>query len=110
MGYTAGAGLDEDRFTLHFQTIRPLSTDGTGVHVEILIRLREPNGRLVMPDSFLPAAERFNLITRIDRWVLQHAIEALRAYLDHTNVELFASIYLVNRLETECFTKMLSRC
>jgi len=43
--------------------------------LEILLRLRESNGSLSLPGIFIPAAERFHLATRIDRWVLRRAID-----------------------------------
>lgn len=45
---------------------------------EALIRLRNPDGSLVAPSAFLPAAERFSLIGDIDRWVIRNALKALR--------------------------------
>jgi diguanylate cyclase (GGDEF)-like protein/PAS domain S-box-containing protein len=45
---------------------------------EALIRLRNPDGTLVAPSAFLPAAERFSLIGEIDRWVIRNALKALR--------------------------------
>jgi diguanylate cyclase (GGDEF)-like protein len=47
---------------------------------EVLIRLRDSDGSLVAPAAFLPAAERFSLIGEIDRWVIKHALRALREY------------------------------
>ena len=80
--------LDKNRFELYQQKIKPLSSQKAGMHMEILIRLREHDGRLTMPNAFLPAAERFNLATRIDRWVLDKAIEEMTLLLDHSDVEL----------------------
>ena len=45
---------------------------------EALIRLRAPDGSLVAPNAFLPAAERFNMIADIDRWVIRQAFQVLR--------------------------------
>ncbi|MCQ4166248.1 GGDEF/EAL domain-containing response regulator [Tahibacter harae] len=45
---------------------------------EALIRLRNPDGSLVAPSAFLPAAERFSLVGEIDRWVIRNALKALR--------------------------------
>ncbi len=71
--------LDEDRFVLFAQRILPLRpAEGEGLHCELLLRLREPDGTLVTPAAFLPAAERFHLASRIDRWVLRHAIARLQ--------------------------------
>ena len=45
---------------------------------EALIRLRAPDGSLVAPNAFLPAAERFSMMADIDRWVIRHAFQVLR--------------------------------
>lgn len=80
--------LDEKRFALHVQRIEPLGSERGGLRAEMLIRLREPDGRLIMPSAFLPAAERFELAARIDRWVLGRTIETLEAALARTDIEL----------------------
>jgi diguanylate cyclase (GGDEF)-like protein/PAS domain S-box-containing protein len=65
--------LAENRFNLTFQTISPLSnTASAGVHYEILLRMREVNGEVIMPGEFLPAAERYNLSDKLDRWVISN--------------------------------------
>ncbi len=46
-------------------------------HFEVLLRLKGMGGEVVFPDAFLPTAERFNLMPKIDRWVLEHAMEVL---------------------------------
>jgi EAL domain-containing protein (putative c-di-GMP-specific phosphodiesterase class I) len=62
--------LEHDHFVLHFQPIVSLA-DGSVSHHEALLRLAdEPDGALVAPGSFLPAAERYGLIREIDRMVL----------------------------------------
>jgi len=66
--------LAEDRLCLHAQRIAPIRGAVDGLHAELLVRLVEPDGRLVLPAAFLPSAERFHLASRIDRWVLQQAI------------------------------------
>jgi len=47
---------------------------------EVLIRLRAPDGSLVAPNAFLPAAERFSLIADIDRWVIRQSFQVLREH------------------------------
>ncbi len=64
--------LDEDRLRLFVQPLVPLAPDGT-VHFEILVRLEE-DGRLIGPGSFIPAAERYNLMPQIDRWVFRNVL------------------------------------
>jgi len=80
--------LDENDLELHQQQIKPLSAENSGIHMEILIRLHERDGRLTMPNAFLPAAERFNLATRIDRWVLEKAIDKMLGTFDLGEVDL----------------------
>jgi diguanylate cyclase (GGDEF)-like protein len=68
--------IDQDRFCLYGQPISPLVNDKAG-HYELLIRFVAENGKLVPPGAFLPAAERYNLIAQLDRWVFEHALETL---------------------------------
>jgi EAL domain-containing protein (putative c-di-GMP-specific phosphodiesterase class I) len=71
--------LDRDLFSLVRQPIIPLQkTGGSGQHYEILLRMRDASGQLISPATFLPAAERYNLITRIDRWVVSTVITWLK--------------------------------
>ena len=62
--------LDESRFELHWQEIRPLHPSQELVRLEILLRLIESDGTRVGPAAFMPAAERFHIASRIDRWVV----------------------------------------
>ena len=69
--------LDENRFALYAQRIHALDDQAHGLHAEVLIRMIDSDGSIVPPGAFLPAAERFHFASRIDRWVLRHAIAAL---------------------------------
>ncbi|WP_205737873.1 EAL domain-containing protein [Granulosicoccus antarcticus] len=69
--------LDENRFELYAQKLVSLTDDCVGLSAEVLIRLSSEGGRVILPGAFLPAAERFHLATRIDRWVLQKSIQTL---------------------------------
>jgi diguanylate cyclase (GGDEF)-like protein/PAS domain S-box-containing protein len=68
--------LEEDRFCLYAQPIVPLN-GGKHSHFELLIRMVDEYGELILPGAFLPAAERYNLIERIDAWVVEHACRFL---------------------------------
>ena len=46
---------------------------------ELLVRLREDDGELVLPGEFIPAAERYNMVSAIDRWVVQRAVQGAAA-------------------------------
>ncbi len=72
--------LDGNQFRLFVQEIGALDPKVTGLHGEILLRLEEPDGTLILPGQFLPSAERFNLITQIDRWVLRETIHTLQSH------------------------------
>ena len=69
--------LDEDRFVLFAQPFAALTDTSPGLHAELLIRLVDTDGTLILPGVFMPSAERFNLATPIDRWVLQRTIQVL---------------------------------
>ena len=66
--------IDEGRLVLYSQPIVPL-TDGESASEELLLRMIGPDGRVIAPGRFMPAAERYGLIGEIDRWVLTQAIE-----------------------------------
>jgi EAL domain-containing protein (putative c-di-GMP-specific phosphodiesterase class I) len=70
--------LASEHLLLFAQPIVDVAT-GARVHEELLLRLREPDGRIVPPKAFLPAAERFGLINDIDRWVVRAAIALIGA-------------------------------
>jgi PAS domain S-box-containing protein len=65
--------LSADRFVLHAQPIIDIASGKTAQH-ELLIRLRDRSGAIVLPHEFLPAAEASGLIVDIDRWVVRQAI------------------------------------
>jgi len=64
------SALEEDRFILYAQEIASIHEQHTA-HYEVLIRMLDQDGNIVPPNSFIPAAERFNLMQSIDRWVLK---------------------------------------
>ncbi|MGH2423883.1 EAL domain-containing protein [Pseudomonas sp. C 49-2] len=70
--------LEENRFCLYAQEISPLGpTDGGDGHIEILLRLHDEAGRIILPDSFIPAAERYGLMTSLDRWVVENVFKLI---------------------------------
>lgn len=73
--------LVQDRFTLFAQRVVPLHPQpgADGLRCELLLRLQDERGNWVSPGLFMPAAERYQLAGRIDRWVLAHALQLLRA-------------------------------
>ncbi len=77
------AALELDRFALFAQEIRPLAKPNSNrqrtepSHLEILVRMVDANGGLISPMAFIPAAERYGLMPRIDRWVIANACKML---------------------------------
>jgi diguanylate cyclase (GGDEF)-like protein len=71
------AALEEGRFELFRMPIQPLQREETGTHYELLLRMRDENGRLVTPDNFIAAAERYALTPAIDRWVIENTLRWL---------------------------------
>lgn len=65
--------LEENRFVLYSQKILALGAHaGDGDHYEILLRMHDEEGKLVPPMAFIPAAERYGLMTQLDRWVISN--------------------------------------
>ena len=92
--------LEEDRLCLFAQSIVPL--DGsTDDHYELLIRMIDEEGKIVPPGSFLPAAERYNLIAKIDNWVIKNSFRLLAENPEFLNKIHFCSINLSGQSITE---------
>jgi diguanylate cyclase (GGDEF)-like protein/PAS domain S-box-containing protein len=70
--------LDQGGFLLYAQPIVPLDGSEAGYrHYEVLLRLQGDDGQVVSPGSFLPAAERYGLMPRLDRWVIENVARTL---------------------------------
>ncbi|HET7924721.1 MAG TPA: EAL domain-containing protein, partial [Rhodanobacteraceae bacterium] len=70
--------LEEERFELYYQPIVPIAAGlDHWPHYELLLRMRDERGELVPPTAFIPAAERYNLMPAIDRWVIRTALATL---------------------------------
>lgn len=72
--------LEEDRFVLYAQPILPLGSELSEPRFELLLRMLGPDGEILPPEKFLSAAERYQLLPVIDRWVVTHALAALRPH------------------------------
>jgi diguanylate cyclase (GGDEF)-like protein/PAS domain S-box-containing protein len=70
--------LEEDRFVLYAQEIKGVnSVQEQGTHCELLIRMLDERGEIVPPMAFIPAAERYSLMSAIDRWVIRTAFATI---------------------------------
>jgi len=68
--------LTQNRFTLHYQRFSPLA-GGRPSHAEILLRVRNTEGGFDIPVKLIHAAERYNLMSRIDHWVIESACQQI---------------------------------
>lgn len=70
--------LNEHRLILFTQPIIPSAQSSNNpIHYEVLVRMIDEEGNLIYPDLFIPAAERFNIITDIDRYIITAAFDFL---------------------------------
>lgn len=91
---TIKEALTNDQFFLVFQHIAPNQGQEQNFHYEILLRLINSNGNLCSPGQFLPAAERYNLMPNIDRWVIKNYFAWLGKHPEHLEKLGCASINL----------------
>jgi len=64
--------IANQRFRLLYQPIVALAEDVTGLHIraEILLRMLDDQNNFITPGAFIPAAARYGLMNKIDRWVI----------------------------------------
>lgn len=87
--------LKEDRIIIYSQKIGSVAPDSQHMHHEILVRLIDSNGDIVSPGEFIPAAERYNLMTKLDLAVINRSFAALRnQYFSDLGKNGFISINL----------------
>ncbi len=87
--------MDKNRFAIYAQPIKPIvEQPGEPEQLEILLRLRDPeNRKLIPPGAFLPAVERYGLSVELDKWVMQSLMDTL--YI-HQAVQAEKRQYWVN--------------
>lgn len=81
--------LREERFVLFSQPIMPLAPFSPGqgqVHREFLLRMRHADGSLISPGAFIPAAERYNIMPAVDRWVIDAVLSHLARNRNNVSV------------------------
>lgn len=69
--------IEENRFVLYGQPIVPLHAE-LPEKLEILLRLKDTKGNIISPQEFIPAAEKYGLMPRVDRWVIDAVLSIAR--------------------------------
>jgi diguanylate cyclase (GGDEF)-like protein len=83
--------LDNDRFELFAQPIHPAVIGAASVHMrEVLLWMIDDEGNRISPREFIPAAERYNLMDAIDRWVIRQLCLQLGAISEHDSQNTYA--------------------
>lgn len=87
--------LEDGRFEIFRQAILPLrNPEQQGLHYELLLRMRDEAGKIVTPDQFIVAAERYGITPNIDRWMIEHALRWLVSEADEREKLAMCSINL----------------
>lgn len=68
------SALDEDRLRLFVQPVVPVTGQNGQARYEVLVRMLDPDGRIIPPGAFMPAAERYDAATAVDRWVVANTL------------------------------------
>ncbi|MEE9398094.1 MAG: EAL domain-containing protein [Methylococcales bacterium] len=81
--------LIENRFCLYHQAIAPVQSPRERFnHYEILLRLEGKDGKIISPGLFIPVAEKFGLMPKIDRWVIHKALSGLPHQSDDIKISI----------------------
>ncbi len=100
--------IEENRFCLYAQKIIAIDNDISAKHYEILLRFISESGKLISPNSFISAAERYNLMPMIDRWVVSNFLANYEPYWQSKNRQEKAyvkEIYAINLSGTSINSK-----
>ncbi|HED15878.1 MAG TPA: GGDEF domain-containing response regulator [Gammaproteobacteria bacterium] len=86
--------VEQNRFVLYRQPIKSLSDTDEAMHYELLLRMYSPDGQIILPGAFIPAAERYNMMSVIDNWVLHTAMTWLALHAQE--IKDSGSFYTIN--------------
>jgi diguanylate cyclase (GGDEF)-like protein/PAS domain S-box-containing protein len=70
--------LEYNLFQLALQAVCPINNSYDRVHYEVLLRMDEGNGDIIPPMSFIPAAERYDMMPTLDKWVINSTFQLIR--------------------------------
>lgn len=95
-----------NRLTLYAQEIRPLIKNAEDKYYEILIRLIDAKGNIHLPGDFINVAERYNLISEIDQWVIKNALITHGEQIKNQQIHIALNLS-VNSLKQPAFIDFL---
>jgi diguanylate cyclase (GGDEF)-like protein len=78
--------IEEDRFCLYCQPILPLQDNNDNIFYEILVRKIDVDGSIIQPMAFIPSAERYHLMTKIDRWVINKTFASFHELINPNEI------------------------
>ena len=103
--------IDHERFYLVYQPIVSLKGDKRH-HYEVLLRITDANGHVILPGQFLSIAGRSHMATEIDRWVIDKAFAVLTELPEENDVIFFIKLdgaHLLDPLFPEWVGKRLNK-
>lgn len=101
--------IENDHFTLYYQEITPMQAE-SAKKIELLIRLVGNDGKIKPPGQFIPVAEKFHIITEIDKWVLRKAFAAIAEMPDNVEVAInLSGDFIVKSNASEVITKYVNQ-
>jgi len=90
----------DSRFVLYAQEIVSLHDEDDDEHYEILMRMIDDNGEIIVPQEYIIAAERFRTMRDIDRWVVRNSFINIQKYVDNRKLN--------DHIKNRCYSINLS--
>jgi len=85
--------ISNDSFSLSLQLVRSINDNNAKIHYEVLLRMKNEDGTLIPPMSFIPAAERYDMMPELDMWVIKTAFNKIHEEIFANNI---GCIYNIN--------------
>ncbi|MDD4856213.1 MAG: EAL domain-containing protein, partial [Sulfuricurvum sp.] len=101
--------LVNNTFILYVQPIVPVLDPLQRRHYEVLVRLREENGEIIPPMAFIPAAERYGFMPKLDRWVIENTFKSFTKIWNEASEEIYFSINISGASLGDTGTKQFIR-
>lgn len=87
--------LEDDLFEIYFQRIKAINENLCQLNRgEVLLRLKDNNGKIIAPTTFIPAAERYHLMPTVDRWVVKTTLSHIADFIQLHSKGIYISINL----------------